>query len=97
MPVFGEGKIKICNMSKNPRFCPGLCSIYADQQMRYEERFIGRRLKGVNFVYVEARLLDGSRDSKVHESLSPIPMPVVPLFFAIALKVFDREGGSTEG
>ena len=97
MPVFSEGKIKICDMSKNSRFCPGLCSIYADQQMRYEERFIGRRLKGINFVDVEARLLDGSRDSKVHESLSPIPMPVVPLFFAIALKVFDREGGSTEG
>ena len=64
MPVFSEGKIKICDMSKNSRFCPGLCSIYADQQMRYEERFIGRRLKGANFVYVGARLLDGSRDIK---------------------------------
>jgi hypothetical protein len=37
------------------------------------------------------------RDNKVHESLLQIPMPVIPLFFfAIALKVFDREGGSAE-
>ena len=88
MPVFSEGKIKICDLSKNSRFCPGLCSVYADQQMRYEERFIGRRLKGANFVHVGARLLDGSRDSKVHESLSPIPMPFVPLFFCACIKSF---------
>jgi len=97
MPVFSEGKIKICDLSKNSRFCPGLCSVYADQQMRYEERFIGRRLKGANFVHVWGPTPRWFQGYKVHESLSPIPTPVVPLFFAIALKVFDREGRSTEG
>ena len=31
---------------------------------------------------------DGSRDSKVHESLLLIPMPVVPLFFCSCVKSF---------
>ena len=61
--------------------------------MRYEERFIGQRLKGANFVYVEARLLDGSRDKKVHEFLLQNSHATVgPLFFfAIALKGFSNK------
>ena len=44
----------------------------------------GRRLKGANFVCVEARLLDGSRENSVHESFLRFPMQVVSPFFAFA-------------
>ena len=56
----------------------------------------GRRLKGTNFVRLEARLFDGSGDNGVQMLLLQAPRPVVSPsfafaspFFAIALKVFD--------
>jgi hypothetical protein len=56
----------------------------------------GRRLKGANFVSVEARVLDGFKDSGVHQSLlSPFFAFALP-FFAIALEVFDKKGGLAE-
>ena len=63
----------------------------------------GRRLKGANFVCVETRLLDGSRDNRVHEYLLHILMQVVSPFFAfashsfaIALKVLTEKASQAE-
>jgi hypothetical protein len=63
----------------------------------------GRRLKGTNFVRLEARLFDGSGDNGVQMLLLQAPRQVVSPsfafaspFFAIALKVFDWKGGSAE-
>ena len=61
------------------------------------------RLKGANFVCVETRLLDGSRDSRVHEYLLRILMQVVSPFFAfastsfaIALQVLTKKASQAE-
>jgi hypothetical protein len=51
-----------------------------------------RRLKGANFLCVEARLLDGFKDNGVHQSLLSPFFCFCVIFFAIALEVFDRKG-----
>src|SRR5271157_4220813 len=59
----------------------------------FEPGAAGRRLKGANFVFIEARLLDGSRENSVHESFLRFPMQVVSPLFAIALTVLNRKAG----
>jgi hypothetical protein len=79
--------------------------------MRYKERFILRQrewwlgersehrrtaLQGANFECVEAGSSMVPRDNKFMNPFTNSHASRPALFFAIALKVFDREGGSAE-
>ena len=71
MPVFGEGKIKNCDMSRQIEVRPALEFEVTGAAFVGEKRSEHRRtaLTGANFVCVEAGFSMVPRDNKVHESL----------------------------